>query len=141
MIVKKILVGAMVTLGVLGVVAQPVSATSDLDDNICDDLAAQLSTATGADRDRLQSLADVAGCNTTTRGDQVANSLIEVVIGLVGVLAVGVMIYGGVMFVISTGDASKITKARNIMIYGVVGLVVTILAYAIVKFVSGAIGR
>ncbi len=127
---KKVLLSLMMILGVAGVVlAQPVEAKSEIDDDICDDISGDL--------------ADIAGCNEGKDDNAVnsANAIIETVIGVVGVLAVGVMIYGGFIFLTSTGDASKVAKGRNILIYGVVGLVVAILAYAIVKFVGGAIGR
>lgn len=62
-------------------------------------------------------------------------NLIDTAIGVVGVAAVIVMIIGGVYFVISQGDAAKITRARNTILYGLVGLVVAILAFAIVNFV------
>lgn len=120
----------LVMLGlVAGVMVQPTLAKSELDDDICDDISGDL--------------AEVAGCNEGKDDNAVnsANKIIEIVIGLVGVLAVFVMIYGGFTFLTSAGDASKVARGRNILIYGVVGLVVAMLAFAIVKFVGGAIGR
>lgn len=108
-----------------GMVAQPVWA----EDTVC------------TDPNISQDLKEAAGCNTTTSADTVANNVIEIVIGVLGLVAVFVMIYGGFTYMTSTGDASKIQRGKNIIIYGLVGLVVAILAYAIVKFVGGAIGR
>lgn len=51
----------------------------------------------------------------------------------------GVIIYGGVTYTLSTGDAVKVNKAKNIILYGVVGMVVAGLAYVIVEFVSKSI--
>ncbi len=62
-------------------------------------------------------------------------NLIDTAIGVVGVAAVIVMIIGGVYFVISQGDAAKITRACNTIIYGLVGLIIAVLAFAIVNFV------
>ena len=49
------------------------------------------------------------------------------------------IVMGGISFATSQGDASKTTKARNTILYGVVGLVVALLAFAIVNFVLGAV--
>ncbi len=63
------------------------------------------------------------------------NNIINIVIGIVGFVAVVVMIIGGIYFIISQGDAAKITRARNTILYGVVGLVIALLSFAIVNFV------
>lgn len=68
-----------------------------------------------------------------------ALQLINVVSTFVGLLAVGVIVYGGILYASSVGDASKIHKAKNCILYGVVGLVVVILAFAIVAFVNASI--
>lgn len=67
------------------------------------------------------------------------NTIINVIIGIVGFVAVAMMIIGGISFITSQGDTSKVTKARNTILYGVVGLIVAILAFAIVNFVLGSV--
>ena len=67
------------------------------------------------------------------------NIAINVVLGVLGLLAVIVIIYGGFMYTTSAGDASKIKKAKDTIMYGVVGLVIALLAYAIVNFVVSSI--
>ena len=61
--------------------------------------------------------------------------IINVILGVVGFIAVVMIIIGGISFVTSQGDTSKVAKARNTILYGIVGLVVAILAFAIVNFV------
>lgn len=61
--------------------------------------------------------------------------IINVVVGVVGVIAVAVIIIGGITFVTSQGDSAKVTKAKNTILYGIVGLIVALLAFAIVNFV------
>ena len=63
--------------------------------------------------------------------------IINVVIGLLGIVAVIVVILGGVQYTLSTGDSNKINKAKDTILYGIIGLVISILAYAIVNFVLG----
>lgn len=67
------------------------------------------------------------------------NTIINVVLGVLGLLAVVVIIYGGFMYTTSAGDASKIKKAKDTIMYGVIGLVIALLAYAIVNFVVSSI--
>ena len=67
------------------------------------------------------------------------NTIVNVVLGVLGLLAVIVIIYGGFMFTTATGDASKVKKAKDTIMYGVIGLVIALLAYAIVNFVVSSI--
>lgn len=59
----------------------------------------------------------------------------NVLMFLVGAIAVIAIIYGGFLYVTSTGDAKRVEAAKNTILYGVIGLVVAIMAYAIVYFV------
>ena len=84
--------------------------------------------------------ADGSGVNSSVKGNNLMdtlNTIINVVIGIVGFVAVVMMIMGGISFITSQGDTAKVTKARNTILYGVVGLVVALLAFAIVNFVLG----
>ena len=60
-------------------------------------------------------------------------------LGVLGLLAVVVIIYGGFMYTTSAGDSSKIKKAKDTIMYGVIGLVIALLAFAIVNFVVSSI--
>ncbi len=79
---------------------------------------------------------EAAGCNVDKDAGTVASSVIQVVLGFIGVIAVGVMIYGGFLFLTSSGDAGKVKRGQDAIKYGLIGLVVSLLAYAIVTFVS-----
>ena len=54
---------------------------------------------------------------------------------LVGVFAVVFIIVQGIRMVLSNGDAQSVASARNGVIYALVGLVVAVLAQALVAFV------
>ena len=62
-------------------------------------------------------------------------AIINGVIGVLGLVAVVVVIIGGVNYMTSAGDAGKVKKAKDTILYGLIGLVVCILAFAIVNFV------
>lgn len=69
-------------------------------------------------------------------------NIINAVIGILGIVCVVVMIIGGVNYMTSSGDAGKVKKAKDTILYGVIGLVVCVLAFAIVNFViTGILGN
>ena len=57
----------------------------------------------------------------------------------VGALSVIMLIWGGIRYTTSAGDSNKVTAAKNTVLYAIVGLVVAILAYAIVNMVISKI--
>lgn len=63
----------------------------------------------------------------------------NVIIFLVGAFSVLIIALGGLMYVSSTGDAKRVEQAKNTIYYAVAGLVIAILAYAIVNFVIKAL--
>ncbi len=66
-------------------------------------------------------------------------TIINWVIGILGLVCVIVIIIGGVNYMTSSGEASKVKKAKDTILYGIIGLVVCILAFAIVNFVISGI--
>lgn len=67
------------------------------------------------------------------------SSLFSVVLAVAAVTAVGFIILGGIKYSISQGNASDLEKAKNMILYAVVGLVIVILAFAIVQAVTANI--
>ena len=62
-------------------------------------------------------------------------AIINAVIGVLGVVCVVVMIIGGVNYMTSGGDPGKVKKGKDTILYGLIGLVVCVLAFALVNFV------
>jgi len=67
-------------------------------------------------------------------GDTMAN-IVNILLYVIGAVAVLVIIIGGIMYAVSAGDPGKAKKAKDTILYAVVGLAVAMLAYAIVNFV------
>lgn len=63
------------------------------------------------------------------------DGILNVVYMLAGIVAVLVIIVGGIRYTASNGDSSQIQSAKNTILYGVVGLVIVIAAVAITNFV------
>ena len=59
----------------------------------------------------------------------------NVLLFIIGAIAVIMLIIGGIRYVISGGDSSAVTAAKNTILYAVVGIIVALLAYALVNFV------
>lgn len=64
-------------------------------------------------------------------------NIINYALFFIGALALIFVIYGGILFVTSGGDAEKTTKARNTLLYAIIGVIVVVLAYAIVNWAVG----
>lgn len=66
---------------------------------------------------------------------KIITSILSGIIAAAGLVAVVYIIVGGVQYMTSGGDAAKIEKAKKIILYAVIGLVVCALSFAIVNFV------
>ena len=62
------------------------------------------------------------------------NDIINAIIGILGLVAVLVIVLAGVSYTTSAGDPAKAKKAKDAILYGVIGLIIAILAFAIVNF-------
>ena len=67
--------------------------------------------------------------------DGVFTKITNTVLYAVGIISVVMLIFGGLRYVISGGDSKKVTDAKNTIMYALIGLIISILAYAIVNFV------
>lgn len=59
----------------------------------------------------------------------------NVLLFLIGAVSVIMLIIGGIRYVLSGGDSTAVTAAKNTILYAVIGIIVALLAYAIVNFV------
>lgn len=121
-IFTKILTVGMLMVGLLGVFTPAVSAANGI--NIC-------SGENGGDKSVY--------CQNRGSGETQVNGIIktivEVLLTAVGAISIIMIVIGGIMFALSSGDAQKAAKARNTVLYAVVGLAVSLFASAIVNFV------
>ena len=82
-------------------------------------------------------LLEQMGCNGVADFGVVASDLLATIAAIVGILAVIGIIIGGVQYAISAGDAGKVKRAKNTIMYSLIGLIVALLSWAIVNFVLG----
>ena len=67
------------------------------------------------------------------------NTILSVVFAIAGAVAVIVIIIAGISYLLSNGDAQKAARAKDAILYAVIGLAVAVLANIIVVFVIGKI--
>lgn len=83
------------------------------------------------------SVKQAAGCeNSSPTEKDLGDSLQGIVNGIIvflGVVAVIVIVIGGVSYMTSSGDAGKLQKAKNTILYACIGLVICVLAFGIVN--------
>ncbi len=119
---KLMIVAVMVaSFGLAGAMAEPSYAKA-----YCPD---------GTEAESLEGCDSLDGGGNGRNLMETLNTIINVVIGLIGFAAVVMIIVGGLNYTTSNGDAQKVKKAKDTILYGIIGLVVALLAYAIVNFV------
>lgn len=66
--------------------------------------------------------------------------LLNLVIGLSGLVSVAILIFAGYGFITANGDEDKIQKSTKSLTYAIVGLVICLISVLIVQFVLEKIG-
>ena len=119
-IFTKILTAGILMIGLLGVFTPAVSAANGI--NICS-----------------EENQNSVYCQNKDKGEGQVNGIIktivEVLLMAVGAISIIMIVIGGILFALSSGDAQKAAKARSTILYAVVGLIVSVFASAIVNFV------
>jgi len=72
--------------------------------------------------------------------DAIFSKITNTALFLIGAISVIMLIYGGIRYTISGGTEKSVTAAKNTILYAVVGIVVALLAFALVNFVINNIG-
>ncbi len=75
----------------------------------------------------------------TTEPRETAARIINVALGFLGIIAVVIVLYGGFMWMTAGGNEERITKAKQILTAGVIGLVIIVMAWAIARYVITAL--
>ena len=80
------------------------------------------------------------GMPTELIGDNgVFSRITNTVLLIVGLISVIMRVYGGLRYILSGGDSKKVTDAKNTILYAIIGLIISMLAYAIVHFVLNSV--
>ncbi|OQA37052.1 MAG: hypothetical protein BWY53_00136 [Parcubacteria group bacterium ADurb.Bin326] len=120
--IKKLFAGAMVAgimaLFVLPLAVNTVSAQEDIWGELQTNMAAEGNDA---------SLADIIA------------GIIRVIMGVLGVIVVLIILWGGFIWMTAGGVPDKVDKAKKMIYSGIIGLIVILAAYAIASFVMSSL--
>lgn len=65
----------------------------------------------------------------------IAAKIVRVALGFLGVVALGIVLYGGFVWMTSAGNEEKIATAKKILTNGIIGLVIILMAFGITQYV------
>lgn len=85
-----------------------------------------------------EGVSDVGEGNADADLGVIIQTIINIILFLVGVVAVIMIIIGGFRYVVSGGDSSATKAAKDTIMYAVIGIIVALIAFAIVNFVLNA---
>ncbi len=92
--------------------------------------------AMAAPADEIRDGSDAVGGNDAGGSlGSLIKTVINILLFLLGAIAVVMIVIGGIKYSTSNGDSGNIKSAKDTILYSVIGLVVALLAYAIVNFV------
>ena len=81
-------------------------------------------------------VATVSGYDTTVfELEPLIGSIITAVISFLGVIFMGLLIYGGYLWMTDRGNEEQVKRAKNLISAAIIGLVIILLAYAISEYV------
>ncbi|HEY0964887.1 MAG TPA: hypothetical protein VGE13_00210 [Candidatus Saccharimonadales bacterium] len=66
------------------------------------------------------------------------STITNVLLFVLGAISVIMIIIGGLRYVVSGGNSANVTAAKNTILYAIVGVIIAMLAYAIINFVLGS---
>lgn len=74
------------------------------------------------------------------QGSSYIGSVIGRVLGIIGAVALLMMVYGGLTMIMSSGNDKRIAAGKNIVTYTAIGLVVIFMSYAAITFFLSTLG-
>ena len=123
--IKRIMLGVMVSFGLMAPMLAPATVFA-VDNDVIGGFCRGVEN-------------DPNATECSTDGQINENELITTVINflslIVGVVAVIMIIIGGLKYITSGGDSGNVTGAKNTILYAVIGIIIVVLAQIIVRFV------
>lgn len=121
---KLITIITTIAIAIFGFSLVPVSTTYAVTDICSSDAKDEVKKANGC-----------PGYGEPTTVKEVIVGILNGVISILSLVTVIFVIVGGVHYMTSAGDAGKIEKAKKTILYAIIGLIICVLAFAIVNFV------
>lgn len=75
----------------------------------------------------------------STAPNQFISNIINTVTGLLGVILIGMLVYGGALYLTSAGNEQRVESGKKTITYAIVGVIVIAAARIIAEFVIRAV--
>lgn len=86
--------------------------------------------------DNISAVAEATGGEGSIKS--LVQTLLNFALSFLGFVATVMVIYGGILYVVSAGDEESVGKAKKILMYAVIGIVIILISFALVNTVLGA---
>jgi hypothetical protein len=123
-------VGLIVAVALMFVVAVPVFAQDAAQQQI----NAGLCTGSNLEFTEDTSTADCSTSDATERINNLIHTIVNLLSAIVGIVAVIMIIFGGLRYITSGGNDTSVTSAKNTILYAIIGLIIVALAQVLVRF-------
>jgi len=80
-----------------------------------------------------------SGLPNTSADSSSLSKLLSIALGALGALAVLMIVISGLRYILSAGDPQDMSKAKDALIYSLVGLAIAAVAESIIVFVLGKV--
>jgi phosphoglycerol transferase MdoB-like AlkP superfamily enzyme len=117
---------SMLLIGVIAIVGSTFFVSAAYASDVCSNVKNQ-------DSPSYKALCD--GEKTEDDASNVVKNILNTVFIWIGIVSTVVVIVGGVFYMLSQGDPGKVARAKNTILYALIGLIVSLLSFAIVNFV------
>ena len=87
----------------------------------------------------LNETAKQSGQTSTRDLPEVVGSIIQWVLGIVGIILLVMFVYGGVLYATSAGNEDKVETAKKVMMYAIIGIVIIALAFVLTRYIIQAL--
>lgn len=67
------------------------------------------------------------------------NNVIKGVLGLVGAVALVMIVIGGITWMTSAGNADRVRRGKDTLLWAILGLIIIFVSYAVINFVFTAL--
>jgi type IV secretory pathway VirB2 component (pilin) len=132
---KLVILGLAAVVGIGFAFTPAVFASSTAAQNSLNEICATNPNASVCD-----DLDSNKNTNSEAKLSNTFRNVINALLFIIGIIAVIMIIVSGIKFTTAHGDSGAVTKARQTLIYSIVGLVIALLAFAIVNFVISRLG-
>lgn len=87
----------------------------------------------------LNETAKQTGQTSTRELPEVVGSIMQWVLGIVGIILLVMFVYGGVLYATSAGNEDKVETGKKVMMYAIIGIVIIALAFVLTRYIIQAL--